>query len=207
MGDNRQVSTLNRTVPRWHALIVTAVVALFAVAACGGSDGKKADDAVPVPKGFDVPAGVTLTKGGTVLTEDDSASVIYQVGNAAASAITVTVTSVAKGDIDDFKFFSLDEETKQASPFYVSVTVKNEGPAGLGGAALPIYAHDSSNTIFPPNELVGDFKPCPQPALPKTFLPGATADLCLVYLVPKGKALQSVDLQTGSSKDAITWTP
>lgn len=193
------MSTLKRPV-----LIVAAVVAMIALAACG-SDAK--DDGVPVPKGFDLPEGVTLTKGGTVLTEDDSASVIYQVGSAAASAITVTVTQVKKGDIKDFKFFSLDEETKQASPFYVSVTVVNEGPAGLGGAALPIYAHDSSNTIFPPNELVGDFKPCPKPALPKTFLPGATANLCLVYLVPKGKALQSVDLQTGSAKDAITWTP
>lgn len=181
-------------------------MALAALAACGGSDAKK-DEAVPVPKGFDVPAGVTLTKGGTVLTEDKSASVIYQVGSAAASAITVTVTQVKKGDIKDFRFFSLDDETKQASPFYVNVTVKNEGPAGLGGAALPIYAHDSSNTIFPPNELVGKFKPCPNPSLPKTFLPGSSADLCLVYLVPKGKALQSVDLQTGSAKDAITWTP
>ncbi len=201
MGDNRQVSTLKRS-----ALILAAAVSLLVVAACG-SDAKKDDDAVPVPKGFDLPAGVTLTKGGTMLTEDDSASVIYQVGSAAASAISVTVTSVAKGDIEDFKFFSLDEQTKQASPFYVSVTVRNEGPAGLGGAALPIYAHDSSNTIFPPNELVGNFKPCPNPALPKTFLPGASANLCLVYLVPKGQALQSVDLQTGSAKDAITWTP
>ena len=119
----------------------------------------------------------------------------------------MTVTSVAKGDIEDFKFFSLDDESKQSTPFYVNVTVKNDGPAGLGGAALPIYSHDSTNTIFPPNELVGDFPPCPTPALPTTFLPGASADLCLVYLVPKGKALQSVDLQTGSAKDAITWTP
>lgn len=180
------------------------MVALFAIAACG-SDAK--DKGVPVPKGFDVPAGVKLTAGGTNLTEDESASVVYQVGTSATSAITVTVTQVAKGNIDDFKFFSLDEETKQASPFYVSVTVKNEGPAGLGGAALPIYAHDNSNTIFPANELVGDFPKCPTPALPATFLPGAEAKLCLVYLVPKGKALQSVDLQTGSAKDAITWTP
>ena len=199
MSDNRQVSPLRRP-----ALIVATIVALVAVAACS-SDAK--DEGVPVPKGFDLPAGVTLTAGGTVLTEDDSASVIYQVGSAAASAITVTITSVAKGSMDDFAFFSLDDETKQASPFYVSVTVKNEGPAGLGGAALPIYAHDSSNTIFPPNELVGDFPPCPTPALPETFLPGSSADLCLVYLVPKGKALQSVDLQTGSARDAITWTP
>ena len=186
------------------ALILAAVAALFAVAACS-SDPK--DEGVPVPKGFDLPAGVTLTKGGTTLTEDKSASVVYQVGSSAASAITVTVTQVAKGKIDDFTFFSLDEESKQATPFYVSVTVKNEGPAGLGGAALPIYAHDNSNTIFPPNELVGEFPPCPTPALPATFLPGSSAKLCLVYLVPKGKALQSVDLQTGSAKDAITWTP
>ncbi|MDR7087455.1 hypothetical protein J2X11_002294 [Aeromicrobium panaciterrae] len=193
------MSTLKRP-----ALIVAAVVAMFAVAACG-SDAK--DEGVPVPKGFDLPDGVTLTKGGTVLTEDDSASVVYQVGNAAASAITVTVTEVRKGDIKDFRFFSLDEESKQSTPFYVKVTVKNEGPAGLGGAALPIYSHDSANTIRQANELVGTFKPCPSPALPKTFLPGASADLCLVYLVPKGKALQSVDLQTGSAKDVITWTP
>ncbi|WP_344770629.1 hypothetical protein [Aeromicrobium panaciterrae] len=188
------------------SLIVAAVVAAFLVlSACGGSDAK--DEGVPVPKGFDVPDGVTLTAGGTTLTEDESASVVYQVGTSAASAITVTVTQVAKGTIDDFKFFSLDEASKQASPFYVSVTVKNEGPAGLGGAALPIYAHDDSNTIFPPNELVGNFPPCPTPSLPATFLPGSEAKLCLVYLVPKGKALQSVDLQTGSAKDAITWTP
>ena len=132
---------------------------------------------------------------------------IYQVGTKATSAITVTVTQVAKGNIKDFKFFSLDPAAKASSPFYVTVTVKNDGPAGLGGVALPIYAHDSSNTIFPPNELVGTFKPCPRPALPKNFLPGSIAELCLVYLVPKGKALQSVDLQTGTSQDAISWSP
>lgn len=197
MSENRHVSATAR--------IIASLVALVVVAACSSGDNK--DDGVPVPKGFDLPAGLTLTKGGTTLTENESASVIYQVGSAAASAVTVTVTEVRKGDIADFKFFSLDDEAKQSAPFYVNVTVKNDGPAGLGGAALPIYAHDSGNTIRPPNELVGKFLPCPNPALPASFLPGASAELCLVYLVPKGKALQSVDLQTGSAKDAITWTP
>ena len=202
MGDNRHVPPLIRsTVVRFAAVAMTLAV----LAACGSK--AKDDPKVPVPKGFDVPAGVTLTPGGTKLTEDHSASVIYQVGTKATSAITVTVTQVAKGNIKDFRFFSLDAAAKASSPFYVSVTVKNEGPAGLGGVALPIYAHDSSNTIFPPNELVGTFRPCPNPSLPKSFLPGSTASLCLVYLVPKGKALQSVDLQTGSAHDAITWTP
>jgi hypothetical protein len=201
VGDNRHVSPIYRSLVRLAAVALT----LAMLTACGSKD--KKDDAVPVPKGFDVPAGVKLTPGGTKLTEDHPASVIYQIGSKATSAITVTVTQVAKGNIADFKFFSLDAAAKASSPFYVSVTVKNEGPAGLGGVALPIYAHDSSNTIFPPNELIGTFKPCPNPSLPKSFLPGSTASLCLVYLVPKGKALQSVDLQTGTSKDAISWSP
>ena len=201
MGDNRHVSPIRRS---GLCRLTVVALTLAVLTACGS---KSKDDEVPVPKGFDVPAGVKLTVGGTKLTEGHSASVIYQVGDKATSAITVTVTQVAKGDIADFKFFSLDAAAKASTPFYVSVTVKNEGPAGLGGVALPIYAHDSSNTIFPPNELVGTFKPCPSPSLPKSFLPGSTAKLCLVYLVPKGKALQSVDLQTGTSHDAISWSP
>jgi hypothetical protein len=188
--------------------IVAVVAALAFVAGCSGSSGGDSKSAVPVPKGLDVPKGVTLTKGGTTLTEGKPASVVYQVADKAASVITVTVSAVRKGSIKrDFAFFSLDAESKASSPFYVDLTVKNEGPAGLGGAALPIFAHDSSNTNLPANQIVGSFKPCSNSTLPKSFLPGATAKLCLVYLVPKGKALVSVDLQTGSAKDAITWTP
>ena len=199
MSDNRHVSS---------RIVAVVVAALVLVAGCSSSSDDKKSDAVPVPKGLEVPKGVTLTKGGTTLTEDKPASVVYQVGGKAASVITVTVSSVRKGSIKrDFTFFSLDDETKASSPFYVDVTLKNEGPAGLGGAALPIFAHDSSNTNLPANDIVGTFKPCRNSTLPKSFLPGATAKLCLVYLVPKGKALQSVDLQTGSTKDAITWTP
>ena len=199
MSDNRHVSS---------RIVAVVVAALVLVAGCSSSSDDKKSDAVPVPKGLEVPKGVTLTQGGTTLTEDKPASVVYQVGDKAASVITVTVSSVRKGSIKrDFAFFSLDDEAKTSAPFYVGVTVKNEGPAGLGGAALPIFAHDSSNTNLPANDIVGTFKPCRNSTLPKSFLPGATAKLCLVYLVPKGKALQSVDLQTGSTKDAITWTP
>ena len=196
----------NRRVKQFR--FVAAVAGVVLVAGCSSGSDKKESTGVPVPKGFDVPAGVTLTKGGTTLTEDKPASVIYQVGDKAASAITVTVSGVRKGSIKrDFKFFSLDAASKASTPFYVDVTVKNEGPAGLGGVVLPIYAHDSSNTDLPANDIVGSFKPCRTSSLPKSFLPGASAKLCLVYLVPKGNALKSVDLQTGSSKDAITWTP
>jgi hypothetical protein len=85
--------------------------------------------------------------------------------------------------------------------------VVNEGPSGLGGVAIPILAHAASNTVFPPNELVGDFKPCPNAALPESFLKASKADLCLVFLLPKGEKLQSIDLQTGTEADALHWKP
>lgn len=201
MADNRLVLTTK--------ISATALVAVFALAGCSsGSDGKAAATPSPtVPKGFEVPAGATLTKGGAKLGQDDSATVVYQVGDKAASAVTVRIAEVKKGSIKDFAFFSLDDATKKATPFYVTVEVKNEGPAGLGGGALPIYAHDDSNTNLQASDIVGTFKPCQKSKLPPSFLPGATAKLCLVYLVPKGRALVSIDLQTGSAKDAITWKP
>lgn len=188
------------------ASIVT--VAALTLAGCSSSE----PDATPattaaVPKGFDVPSGVTITKGGTTVAVGAPATVVYQPGDRGTSAVTVTVAEVKKGSMKDFRFFSLDEQTKRSSPYYVRVSVKNEGPAGLGGGALPIFALDSTNTNLPANDIVGTFKPCPTPTLPASFLPGATAELCLVYLVPEGRTLTAISLQTGTTQDAIGWKP
>ena len=196
---------------RTASIVAATVAAALGLGACSGGSSDDADPkasaTATAPKGFDVPAGVTLTDGGTSLAQGKPATVVYQVGDAAASAVTVTVTRVKKGSIDDFRFFSLDAETKKSAPYYVSVTVKNEGPAGLGGGALPVYAHDSSNTNLPANDIVGTFKPCRSSKLPKSFLPGSDAKLCLVYLVPKGRKLQSIALQTDAKAEPISWNP
>jgi len=189
--------------------VTIAAVTAMMLGACSSSE--PAPAAAPsatatVPKGFDVPPGVTLTKGGTGVKVGSPASVVYQLGDRGTSAITVTVSAVTKGEIKDFQFFSLDEATKRANPYYVTINVKNEGPAGLGGAALPIYAFDSTSTNLPANDIVGTFKPCQTPTLPESFLPGAVADICLVYLIPEGRTLTSINLQTGSTADAIRWT-
>ncbi len=161
----------------------------------------------PVPKGFELPSDVTLTKGGSALTPGEPATVIYKIADQTRSVITVVVDTVKKGKIDDFKFFSLDEDAKASTPYYVTASIKNLGPAGLGGSPVPLYAHDSTNSIASPNQLVGDFTPCPRGALPSSFLPDATATVCLVYLIPKGVTLQSIDLQTVDQKNPITWQP
>ncbi len=203
MGENRRVKTV-RT--RLAAIGVVAAV-LVLLTACAGED-PAPKPRTDVPKGFDVPAGVTITRGGSTLELGQPASVVYQVAEGAASVVTVAVDDVRKGSIKkDFTFFSLDEKAKTSTPFYVRVTVENDGPSGLGGVTMPVLAHTSSNTVFPPSELVGTFKPCPNPALPKSFLKGSKADLCLVFLLPKGERLSTVDLRPGTEADAIHWKP
>lgn len=189
-------------------LAVAGLAALLGAALVAGcSSSKEKSEAGPeVPKGFSVPAGVTLTDAGSDVAVGKTATVVYDPGGA-ASAISVRIDAATKGKISDFRFFSLDAATRKSTPYYVKATVKNEGPAGLGGATLPLYLHSSANTVYPPNELVGTFKPCPTATLPKSFLPSAAAKVCLVYLVPKGQKLESIDLQPAEAKDAVHFTP
>ena len=183
------------------------VIAAAVMAALVGCGSETKTDEVPVPKGFEVPAGVTLTEGGTKLVMGDSASAIFKIADQTRSAITVSVTKVTKGDMADFTMFSLDEKSKLATPYYVNATLRNEGPAGLGGTSVPLYAHDSSNSITPPNEIVGTFLPCPNRLLPKSLLPKASAKVCLVYLVPDNLTLVSIDLQTSDMDEPVSWAP
>ena len=145
MGDNRAVNAG----PKRFATLIVAVL-LVLLAGCG-SDEPKPAPRTDVPKGFQVPAGVTITEGGSTLEIGKSASVVYQVEEKASSAVTVTVNGVKTGNIKkDFTFFSLDEKLKAATPYYVRLSVVNEGPSGLGGVAIPVLAHTRSNTVFPP---------------------------------------------------------
>jgi hypothetical protein len=205
VGENQAVKGSSRPIA---VCIVAALVLVLVLTACSSGDDTKPKSRSDVPKGFAVPAGVRITDGGSTLRLHTAASVVYTVGEGAASAITVAVNQVTKGDVEkDFSFFSLDKKLKDSTPYYVRLSVLNNGPSGLGGVAIPVLAHTRSNTVFPLNELVGDFTPCPNPALPKSFLEGSKANLCLVYLLPKGEKLQTIDLQTGKEADAIHWKP
>ena len=183
-----------------------AIVVAFVCMAVFASAGCQADpEPRPVvPEGFEVPKGVRVTDGGAKREIGKPATVVYEIEQRAASAVTVTVTEVVTGDlVNDFRFFNLPEDLKTSTPLYVHARVKNEGPSGLGGVALPILLRTTTDKVFPPNDLVGNFRPCPKSALPASFLAGATANICLVYLLPEGEQAESVDVQTGEPRDAI----
>ncbi|MFT4187663.1 MAG: hypothetical protein QM621_03700 [Aeromicrobium sp.] len=194
---------MNRSRSRAARLVVIAALGVL-LTACGGGEPTPHPS---VPAGFDVPEGVEITKAGAKLTAGESATVVYQIDEKATTAITVTINDVRKGPIEDFQFFSLTPEQSASTPFYVDLTVVNEGPAGMGGAALPVFARDDKKTLLPPTPVVGGFEPCPKGQLPESFLPDEKASLCLVYLVPQGRALVSVDVEPDGPKSTITWTP
>jgi hypothetical protein len=200
--DNRRVRT-----SRAVAAVAVSVTAVL-LAGCSSSESAQATPTTAATsQAFKPPPGVTITPGGARLAVGEPATVVHQVGDSAESAMTVAVSAVERGSMKDFKYFSLDAATKRSSPYYVRATVTNDGPAGLGRASLPMVALDSTGADVPASDIVGTFEPCPAPTLPESFLPGASADVCLVYLLPKGRTLTSVTLQTGAAKDAVTWTP
>ena len=183
--------------------MASCCVALVALTACQAEPQSRP----VVPEGFDVPKGVRITDGGATREFGKPATVVYQIEQRAASAVTVTVTEMVVGNLTrDFRFFNLPDEVKSSTPLYVHVRVKNEGPSGLGGVALPVLLRTDKNQVLPSNDLVGDFRPCPKSALPASFLPGATADICFVYLMPEGHQAKSVDVQTAQPRDAIHFT-
>lgn len=188
------------------AVVAASVAALVLLAGCG-SDGSAEEPDATVPQGFKVPAGVELTAAGTTLEVGEPATVVFETGDGAASAITATPTKVERGDIEDFKFFSLDEESKASTPYYVTATVINEGPAGLGGLGAPFVAHDDTDMIVAPNVINGEFEPCEGGQLPETFLPGDTAELCMVFLIPKDRKLVSIDAVSDEPSTAVRWKP
>lgn len=190
--------------PRTGVVAAPVLVLALALAGCSTSDEVPP---VPTPKGFDVPAGVTLTQPGTSLELGEPATVVLDLGDGAASAVTVLVDEIRKGSIKDFRFFSLDEQGSSSTPYYVDLTVRNEGPAGLGGSSVPLLAHSSGDTVYPASELVGDFEPCPSSALPGRFLADASATLCFIYLLPEGETLRTVDLQPTDAASAVRWRP
>jgi hypothetical protein len=114
---------------------------------------------------------------------------------------------VRKGAVRDLRFFSLDARTRTSTPYYVDVVASNRGPAALQNVQVPLLARDSGNVLTQPSRIVGQVKPCRGNALPVSLAVGQSAAACLVYLVPRGAQLQSIDLVTGTQADAVRWRP
>ncbi|MDD9348868.1 hypothetical protein [Mumia sp.] len=197
---------MTRRTARGGGLVALAVAVGLVLAGCSGGDAAGAAAATPEPSSaVELPDGVELTEAGAEVALGKPATVGYPVGEA-ASAITVTVSSVKPGKIADLAGYVLDPVSATSTPYYVGVQVRNDGPDPLGGAAVPVYGFDSTPAYFPPTTFRGEpYKRCAGGALPKAFEPGATWKGCFVLLVPKGATLQSVQVRTSDLASPVSW--
>ena len=191
---------------------LTTALALALGGCSSGADKKKSagsssSSASPSPSStVKVPDGAKLTDQGTKLKFGDSARVIFESTQSKGSVLQLTVRSVRKGSLKDFKGFILDDTyKKKAAYYYASVQVKNIGEGDVGGVGVPLWGVNSANTLLPAVNFTTSFTRCPSKPLPAKFGSGDVLKTCLVYLSPKKGALKSVSYRPSQEYNPITW--
>lgn len=165
-----------------------------------------------VPSGYPSAAASTapdasLTIPGTSLALGSSATVAWQPSQHTVGVLDLTVTALHKTSFkESFTGWELDAATKATAPYFVEATVRNAGSTDLSGQRVPLYGSAASGALVEASTFATDFKPCGPSVLPTPFPAGASADVCLVYLVPQAGALDGVTFRPTESFTPITWT-
>ena len=206
------------------SLAVLTTASALVLAGCSSGSGAKADQSTSSSPSTEVsspgatvsptaastvavPDGADLTTQGDKLSFGDTATVIYEPSEGKGTTLQLTVKSVRKGALADFKGFILDDAYKQkASYYYAAVRAKNVGEGDVGGVGVPLWGVNAANTLLPAVNFTTSFKPCPTKPLPKKFPKGATLSTCLVYLSPDRGSLDAVSYRPSQEFNPITWT-
>ena len=154
-----------------------------------------------------VPQGVSMTDQGSKLSFGHSARVLFETTHGRGTVLGLTVKSVRRGTLKDFRGFILDDSYKRkASYYYAQVVVRNVGESDVGGVPVPLWGVNGANTLLPAVNFTTRFPRCPSRPLPKKFGPGDTLRTCLVYLSPNKGALVAVSYRPSQAYNPITWT-
>ncbi len=182
---------------------LVAVVALLALTACSGGESAEPD----APKaGFEVPAGITLTEPGTDQQVGTSVTVAYpHRQDEAGTALALGVAALTKAPRRDLALYSIPDGMV---PYYARIMVANRGPAPASFAAgSPWWLHVAGDTLVPASAPPAGFAKCPGLRVPEPLAAGRTVKGCLLFFVPRGTAVESVDFQPGDVTTAVRWTP
>jgi hypothetical protein len=192
-------------------LAVSACIAAMVVGCSdtpSGSDGEESES--PAASATDdvlVPEGIELTPEGTELSVGDVATVAYEPRQGVVGVLDIKVTRLEKTTFkESFAGWDLEEDTKQATPYFVRATVTNRGETDLGERPVPLYIVDGNDTLVEATSFSSTFKPCSPGSFPKKFGPTAEAKVCLVYLSPKKGDLTAVSFRPTPEDLPITWT-
>jgi hypothetical protein len=143
--------------------------------------------------GFGQPATVAWVPPETALGE----------GAHTGLKLRVTVESIQRGTLADFKNVQLDPSERHSTPYYVKVRItalgSKPGPKD-SDPAITFRAIDDRGQQQESVTFLGTFSRCDDPFPPKPFVHGKTYESCLTYLMPGGGSIQKVQWNDGPSK-------
>ena len=210
---------------RIAAWAITAIAAP-ALAACGGSSpGGISSPGVSAPVHSraaarpDVPGRTAgsggLTPPGTHLGFGRDATVGWvppstDSGTGAHQGIElrVTVESIEKGTMADFRNVELSGKQRSSTPYYVQLRVTALSNASVpkdSDPAITFTAIDDRGQEQQSITFLGTFSRCDDTTPPKQFVSGKTYQSCLAYLIPGGGSIQKVQWDNGpAAANAVT---
>lgn len=212
-----------RTAPEALTALTTGALTVALLTACSGGADEPDDEAGSSPTSaetsapppgedgagatayLDVPEGVTLTGQGAVLELGEQATVAWEPRADVVGALDVAVTEVVEAPMSVFRGWRLDPAARSSAAYFVTAEVTNVGEEDLSGVPVPLYAVDASMVLVQPSSFEGRFRPCPSGAFPAGFTPGASAEVCQVYLLADEGDLGGTAFRPTEDFVPITW--
>jgi len=114
--------------------------------------------------------------------------------------LRVTVVSIQKGTMADFRNVQLNGTERKATPYYVQLRVtalSSTPPPKDSDPAITFTAIDDRGQQQQSITFLGTFSRCDDPMPPKQFVSGKTYESCLAYLIPGGGSIQKVQWDNG----------
>jgi len=114
--------------------------------------------------------------------------------------LRVTVVSIQKGTMADFRNVQLNGNERKSTPYYVQLRVTALGstaPPKDSDPAITFNAIDDRGQEQQSVTFLGTFSRCDDPFPPKQFVSGKTYQSCLAYLIPGGGSIQRVQWDNG----------
>jgi hypothetical protein len=114
--------------------------------------------------------------------------------------LRVTVVSIQRGTMADFRNVQLNGNERTSTPYYVQLRVtalSSTPPPKDSDPAITFTAIDDRGQQQQSITFLGTFSRCDDPMPPKQFVSGKTYESCLAYLIPGGGSIQKVQWDSG----------
>lgn len=146
------------------------------------------------------PAGAHLAFGGPATVGWVPPSQDTGTGAHRGIKLRVTVVSIKKGTMADFRNVQLNGTERKSTPYYVQLRVtalSSTPPPKDSDPAITFTAIDDRGQQQQSITFLGTFSRCDDPMPPKQFVSGKTYESCLAYLIPGGGSIQKVQWDNG----------